>query len=67
MVAEANVFEDDYRPTQLFHRDTEQEQLARAFEPALNDSLPRGTLQGIAEDAGANGLESFCKWIESNL
>jgi hypothetical protein len=31
------------------------------------DSLPRGTLDSISKDAGANDLEEFCEWIESNL
>jgi len=31
------------------------------------DSLPHGTLDGISQDAGADDLEEFCEWIESNL
>jgi predicted RNA binding protein YcfA (HicA-like mRNA interferase family) len=31
------------------------------------DSLPRGTLDSISKDAGADDLEEFCEWIESNL
>lgn len=31
------------------------------------DSLPQGTLEGIARDAGANDVDEFAEWIESNL
>lgn len=39
----------------------------RTVSIPLNDSLPRGTLSGIAKDAGAKDLDSFCEWIEDNL
>lgn len=45
------------------HNESEQ----RTVSIPNADSLPRGTLSGISEDAGAGNLEEFCEWIESNL
>lgn len=36
MLTDPDVFSDDYRLRQLLHRDGEQEQLARALDPALD-------------------------------
>ncbi|WP_436911926.1 type II toxin-antitoxin system HicA family toxin [Halosimplex marinum] len=38
----------------------------RTVSIPLHDSLSIGTLDGIAEDAGADSLSEFCDWIESN-
>ena len=32
----------------------------------LHNSVSIGTLRQIAEDAGAEDFESFCKWIDRN-
>lgn len=60
MITDAAVFEDDYRPRQLLHRDAEQEQLARAFEPALqgdraHDILVHGP-QGVGKTVLVNHI-----------
>jgi predicted RNA binding protein YcfA (HicA-like mRNA interferase family) len=39
----------------------------RTVSIPMHDSIPIGTLDDISEDAGAEELEEFCKWIESNL
>ncbi|MFB6188140.1 MAG: type II toxin-antitoxin system HicA family toxin [Halobacteriaceae archaeon] len=39
----------------------------RTISIPLHDSIPRGTLGSIAEDAGAESVDMFCEWIESNL
>lgn len=45
------------------HEESEQ----RTVSIPNADSLPRGTLDGISKDAGADDLDEFCEWIESNL
>jgi len=32
----------------------------------LHDSVSIGTLRDIADDAGANNFEAFCRWIDRN-
>ncbi|MCU4716879.1 type II toxin-antitoxin system HicA family toxin [Halapricum hydrolyticum] len=45
------------------HRESEP----RTVSIPNHNSIPRGTLKGISEDAGADDLDKFCMWIESNL
>ena len=30
------------------------------------ETIPVGTLRDIADDAGANDFEEFCRWIDNN-
>ena len=30
------------------------------------ETIPVGTLRDIADDAGANDFEEFCRWIDTN-
>lgn len=32
----------------------------------LHDSVSIGTLRDIADDAGANDFDAFCRWIDRN-
>lgn len=38
----------------------------RVVTVPLTDRLPIGTLQSIAEQAGANDFDAFCRWIDRN-
>lgn len=38
----------------------------RTVSVPLHDRVSMGTLRGIAEDAGANDFDEFCKWIDRN-
>ena len=38
----------------------------RTVSVPRHDRISVGTLQRIAEDAGANDFEAFCKWIDRN-
>jgi predicted RNA binding protein YcfA (HicA-like mRNA interferase family) len=40
---------------------------ARTVPVPLHDELRTGTLQDIAEQAGARDFEAFCDWIDRNL
>lgn len=44
------------------HEDSER----RTVSVPLNDPLPEGTFQSIAEDAGADDYDEFRDWIENN-
>jgi cell division control protein 6 len=60
MITDAAVFTEDYCPQNLLHRDTEQDQLARAFEPAFtgdraSDALIHGP-QGVGKTLLTNHL-----------
>lgn len=44
------------------HHDSE----TRTVSIPLHDSLSVGTLDGIAEDAGANSTREFREWIDDN-
>jgi len=46
--------------------DTHENTEPRTVSVPLWDSIPRNTLDKIADDAGAESLESFCEWIDSN-
>lgn len=39
---------------------------ARTVTVPLHDSISIGTLQDIANDAGAKDFEAFCEWIDEN-
>ena len=39
---------------------------SRTVSVPLHDRVRIGTLRGIAEDAGANDFDEFCKWIDRN-
>ena len=39
---------------------------ARTVSVPLHDRVRIGTLRGIAEDAGANDFDEFCRWIDRN-
>jgi len=55
MLVDEEVFQDDYQPQRLVHRDAEQQQLSRAFEPALHGERARDVLiwgpQGVGKSA----------------
>jgi predicted RNA binding protein YcfA (HicA-like mRNA interferase family) len=36
----------------------------RTVSVPLHDRVSVGTLRGIAEEAGANDFEEFCRWID---
>lgn len=38
----------------------------RTMSVPLYDRVRTGTLRGIADDAGANDFDEFCKWIARN-
>ena len=38
----------------------------RTVSVPLHDSVSIGTLNDIAEDAGAKDFEEFCRWIDRN-
>lgn len=38
----------------------------RTVSVPLHDRVKTGTLRSIAEDAGANDFEAFCRWIDRN-
>lgn len=39
---------------------------ARTVSIPLHDRVRIGTLRSIADDAGANDFDEFCKWIDRN-
>ena len=39
---------------------------SRTVSVPLHDLVRIGTLRGIAEDAGANEFDEFCKWVDRN-
>lgn len=44
MIAEPRVFDDEYLPQRLHHREAAENDLARAFEPTLVGEPPRSTI-----------------------
>jgi predicted RNA binding protein YcfA (HicA-like mRNA interferase family) len=48
-----------------FGKDVEGEANRRVTVPMKN-RIPTGTLRSIAEQAGANDFENFCRWVDEN-
>ena len=47
-------------------RSPHDDEVRRVTVPDTTDTLPRGTLSGIAEDCGARDFEKWCEWINEN-
>lgn len=53
-----------HRKLVYVHPETEEK---RVVVVPLHHELAEGTLSSIAEQAGANDLDSFCRWLEADL
>jgi predicted RNA binding protein YcfA (HicA-like mRNA interferase family) len=51
---------------QLYYEHPTNEDDRRQVTVPLHDELRTGTLQDIAESAGANDFDAFCEWIDRN-
>jgi predicted RNA binding protein YcfA (HicA-like mRNA interferase family) len=51
---------------QLYYEHPTNDDDRRHVTVPLHDELRRGTLQNIAESAGANDFDAFCEWIDRN-
>lgn len=49
---------------QLYYEHPTNEEDRRWVTVPLHDELRTGTLRQIAEDAGAEDFEAFCRWID---
>ena len=51
---------------QLYYEHPTNEADKRHVTVPLHDELRKGTLRGIADDAGARDFDAFCAWIDRN-
>lgn len=51
---------------QLYYEHPTNEDDRRHVTVPLHDELRTGTLQTIADSAGANDFDAFCEWIDRN-
>lgn len=51
---------------QLYYEHPTNENDRRRVTVPLHDELRTGTLQNIADDAGARNFDAFCTWIDHN-
>ncbi|WP_424014544.1 type II toxin-antitoxin system HicA family toxin [Halorubrum xinjiangense] len=50
----------------LYYEHPTNEADKRHVTVPLHDELRKGTLRGIADDAGARDFDAFCAWIDRN-
>ena len=51
---------------QLYYQHPTNEDDRRRVTVPLHDELRTGTLQSIAENAGARDFDAFCEWLDDN-
>ena len=51
---------------QLYYQHPTNEDDRRRVTVPLHDELRTGTLRSIAENAGAQDFDAFCKWLDDN-
>lgn len=51
---------------QLYYEHPTNEDDHRQVTVPLHDELRTGTLQDIAENAGAKDFDAFCEWVDRN-